>query len=250
MIPGMTTPSISYALSPEAWGSFEPRILQLIRAQGLRRIVEIGGGANPMIPIDQVRAMGLDYTLLDISETELAKAPAGYRTVCADIASASPDLGHGSYDLAFSRMLAEHVRSGAQLHRNIHGLLRPGGHAMHFFPTMWALPFVVNRYLPERLSDGLVALLNPGRDRHRFGKFPAYYDWCRGPTRRQLQRFARLGYQVSAYDGYFGHSEYYRHIPPLKALHLRWSDFLSRHPHPALTSFAILHLTKIGNPAA
>lgn len=237
------TPRIRYALSSEAWGSFEPGLLQLIQERGLRRIVEIGGGANPMIPIEDVHRLGLDYTVLDISEVELAKAPAGYRTVCADIASADLALD-GTYDLAFSRMLAEHVRHGEYLHRNIARLLRPGGHALHFFPTLWAPPFVINRLIPERLSDRLLALLNPDRDRHQFGKFPAYYDWCRGPTRAQIKRFEGLGYSVAAYDGYYGHGQYYRHIPGLKSLHLAWCRFLSRHPLPALTSFAIVHLIK------
>ncbi len=238
------TPSIRYGLSDEAWGSYDQRLRDAIRRNGFKRVIEIGGGANPSFPSEEVAALGLEYTLLDISAVELAKAPAGYHTLCLDIAAPHPELEQDRYDFAFSRMLAEHVRDGEQLHRNIARLLRPGGQAMHFFPTMWAPPFVANRLLPERAADKLLSLLTPSRDRFRQAKFPAYYDWCRGPSSRQIRRFESLGYAVQAYDGYFGHVQYYQHVPILRDLHLRWSRYLAAHPAPSLTSFAVLHLEK------
>lgn len=237
------TTTVNYGLSDEAWGSFDGRLRSAIRSNGLKRVIEIGGGANPTFSADEVRDLGLEYTLLDISETELAKAPAGYKTVCADISSRKLNLS-GEYDFAFSRMLAEHVPDGEALHRNVSRLLRPGGHALHFFPTLWAPPFIVNRLLPERAADGVLRLVSPARDRYRYGKFPAYYDWCRGPTDRQISRFQGLGYEVAHYDGYFGHPQYYGKLPALQALHLRWCRYLSQHPRPTLTSFAILHLVR------
>lgn len=232
-----------YGLSDEGWGGFAPRLRSLIRSHDLRRVIEIGGGANPNFGIDEVKALGLDYTLLDISDEELKKAPPGYKTVCADIASAQLDLV-GDYDFAFSHMLAEHVRDGERFHRNVLRLLRPGGMALHFFPTLWAPPFLANRLLPERVADGLLRRLAPGRDRYRQAKFPAYYDWCRGPTAAQIARFNALGYDVEAYDGYYGHPEYYRRLPSVQNLHLRWSRYLAEHPQANLTSFAMVVLRK------
>lgn len=230
-------------MSEVGWGAYAPSLRTLIREHGLRNVIEIGGGANPSFKPDEVRTLGLDYTLLDISQTELDKAPAGYRTLCADIASPTLALD-AEHDFAFSHMLAEHVRDGECFHRNVWRLLRPGGYALHFFPTLWAPPFVVNRMLPERAADGLLRRLAPGRDRYRQAKFPAYYDWCRGPTRSQIARFERLGYQVETYDGYFGHGRYYGRVPLLRKLHLRWCEHLSRHPLPVFTSFAMLLLRK------
>lgn len=236
-------PLIRYASSDDGWGGFAPRLRSLIEEHGFRRVIEIGGGANPSFTTEQVRALGLDYTLLDISAEELAKAPPGYRTICADISSTNLNID-SEHDFAFSHMLAEHVRDGERFHRNVLRLLRPGGYALHFFPTLWAPPFVANRLLPERAADRVLARLIPGRDRYRQAKFPAYYDWCRGPTRRQIARFERIGYHVEAYDGYYGHPQYYDRLPALRKLHLRTSEFLSRHPRPGLTSFATVLLRK------
>jgi SAM-dependent methyltransferase len=237
------TSPVQFGLSSEAWASFEQRLRGVVADHGLKRILEVGGGANPMLPIEDVRAQGLEYTVLDISETELSKAPEGYRTVCADIAQAGLQI-EGGYDFAFSRMLAEHVPSGEMLHRNIHALLRPGGYAMHFFPTLWAPPFLINRLLPERATDRLLAAINPRRDRYRLAKFPAHYSWCRGPTPAQLQRFDRLGYDVVSYGGYFGHGRYYQHFPRIQKLHLRVAGYLARHPRSWATSFAVVVLRK------
>ncbi|MES0873930.1 class I SAM-dependent methyltransferase [Sinimarinibacterium thermocellulolyticum] len=239
-----TPPEFHYATSQVGWSTYAPSLRALIREHRLRKLIEIGGGANPSFGSDEVRALDLDYTLLDISQAELDKAPPGYRTLCADIASPTLQID-ADYDFAFSHMLAEHVRDAECFHRNVWRLLRPGGYALHFFPTLWAPPFVVNWMLPERLADGLLRRLAPGRDRYRQAKFPAYYHWCRGPTRSQIARFERIGFTVERYDGYFGHERYYQRFPLVRRLHRAGSKLLSRHPLPSLTSFALVVLRKI-----
>lgn len=229
---------IRYGLSDNAWGNVIPRILRIIETQGFTRIVEIGAGANPTLSADFVASRGIEYTLLDISQAELDKAPAGYLKVCADICGDAP-LPQQQYDLAFSRMLAEHVPNGEKFHQNIRLLLKEGGYAFHFFPTLFALPFLVNAALPEALAEKLLHLLQPGRERSgHLGKFPARYSWCRGPLRSQIRRFERLGYEVEQYLGFYGHGAYYQKIPVLRDIHAWLSGVLSRHPAAALTSFA------------
>ena len=46
-------------------------------------------------------------------------------------------------------MLAEHVPDGYRFHSNLFELLKPGGVAFHFMPTLYSPPFVINRLLPE-----------------------------------------------------------------------------------------------------
>lgn len=242
--------SIRYASSTTAWGGYTGYVQDLIVRSGARRVLELGGGANPAIPLDFLERHGVEYTVLDISPTELAKAPAGYRTLCRDIGAARMDLSDraGYYNLVFSKMLAEHVRDGEQMHRNVFRLLAPGGHAVHYFPTLYAPPFVVNRLFPERLTDHLLHWLESGREQDgRKGKFPAYYSWCRGPTRRQLARLQGLGYAVEEYIGFFGHRVYYRRLPPVRRVHCWIADWLVSHPIPALTSSSYVVL---GKPAA
>lgn len=232
----------SYAHSAEAWTDYLPTLLRLIAACGARRICEVGGGANPALNPSDVRDAGIAYTVLDISPRELDKAPDGITKVAADICGVLP-VGLGEFDLVFTRMLCEHVPDGGRFHRNVRRLLRNGGLAFHFFPTLFAPPFVVNRLMPERLASMLLDVVAP-RDHQRHGKFPAYYSWCRGPAPRQIERLRALGYDVLRYRGYFGHG-YYRRIPLLHAVSNRIANALIRHPVDSLTTYAYVVLRKV-----
>ncbi len=53
----------------------------LARDPRVRKICELGGGSVPCLPLALVEKEGIEYTILDISAEELAKAPAGYRKI-------------------------------------------------------------------------------------------------------------------------------------------------------------------------
>ena len=234
--------TIAYGASQEAWQGYMNYLHALIRETGARSVLELGGGANPALTLDEVREQGLDYTILDISQTELDKAPAGYSKLQADLAHPLNNIST-QHDFIFSKMLAEHVSNGRVFHENVLKLLKPGGIAFHFFPTLYAPPFIANRLLPERLASWLLQLLSP-RNRYQQGKFPAYYSWCRGPSARHLGRLEKLGYQIYHYYGFYGHEPYYARIPLVRIVH-RWCvNFLIKHPNPLLTSFAYMVVRK------
>jgi hypothetical protein len=98
--------------------------------------------------------------------------------------------------------------------------------------------------LPTAVTRWLVSKLQPRRfEGHLEGTFPAFYDWCRGPSRRQLQRLRGVGFDVVEYRAYYGTPGYYR---PLK---LRWLDaamsrVLQRFRVVAMTSYALVVLRK------
>lgn len=242
---------IRYALARDAWRGFGAELRRLIQATGSKRICEIGGGANPALPLEYLREEGLDCAILDLSAAELEKAPLGYETLCADITAPPSDLA-GRFDFVFSRMLAEHIRDPRAFHRGVLDLLAPGGVALHFFPTLYALPFLVNRWLPESLADRVLQRLQPNREPEgRHGKFPAYYRWCRGPGRPLWRRLEKMGYRVRAHVGFFGHSGkathgpgYWDRIGWLRIGHEHASHWLVRHPVRWLTSYAWLVLEK------
>jgi SAM-dependent methyltransferase len=238
--------TIEYGLGIEAWHGYDKYLRDLIIKHQCKRICDVGGGANPAIDPQFVKAHGLDYVILDISESELKKAPPGYRTIIRDVTG--DQLPESVFDLVISRMLAEHVRDAAVFHRNIFRMLMPGGRAFHFFPTLYAAPFVLNRLLPADLSAGIVFLLQSCRSPSgRLGKFPAYYDWCFGPIERQFRRLNSIGFQVEKYIGFFGHGSYYEKIPPIYWMHLKQARWLREHPIPYLTSFAYLVVRKPEN---
>lgn len=228
---------INYAPSEMAWVRFEPFVRELIERCGSQRVLDIGGGANPVLDSSYLAEHGIDYVVLDCSEAELQKMPSGYGRYYGDISDPALQIKEG-FDLVFSRMVAEHVKDAEAMHRNIYRILKPGGMAFHFFPTLYALPFVANLVVPESLASQLLWFLAPGRSRYRQAKFPAYYSWCRGPTKSQLRRFRSMGYEIVEYAGYFGHSAYYRRVPLLSAVHCALAGWLCRHPMPLLTSFA------------
>ena len=234
-------PGVSYGFFLEAWNDHATTVQRVIEQSGARTVCEIGGGANPSLPLSFARAHRVDCTILDISPVELDKAPAGYRKVAADICGDALPLA-GPFDFMFSKMLAEHVASGRAFHRNVFRLLAPGGLAFHFFPTLYAPAFVANRLLPDDLSIVALQAFAP-RDRDRHGKFPARYSWCRGPTPAQLGRLAALGYEIVSYRGFFGH-DYYRRLPPLHWASRRAAAWLCRHPWAPMTSFALVLLRK------
>jgi 2-polyprenyl-3-methyl-5-hydroxy-6-metoxy-1,4-benzoquinol methylase len=179
----------------------------------------------------------VNYTVLDISEEELAQTASGYRKMVMDIGGELRGTA-GAYDLVFSRFVLEHVGNAHRAHANVFALLKPGGIAVHFFPTLFALPFVVNKLVPESLSVRMLS-----KERQAKGKFPAYYRWCVGPTEWAIRRLERVGYEVLEYAGFFGHG-YYDGRPALRRMHGKVRGFLLKHPIACCTSFAWVILRK------
>jgi SAM-dependent methyltransferase len=187
----------------------------LIEAQGLRRIADVGGGAHPLLDESYIRQHALEYVVIDISNDELDKAGAGYTKVCADItlppARFLPLLGGRRFDLIFSHMLLEHIEQPEIAHRNLWLALRPGGIAVHFYPSPYNLPLALNRVLPEAISRLLVRVAQPNRDLEgQEGKFRAYYRDCGPPSNGLHSTWERLGYVVRDHTGYVGHPYYDR----------------------------------------
>lgn len=241
--PELTRPhsKLSYTTSADLVQGFGSTVAQYAKAAKGLSICEVGGGRTPLLTPEQIAKIEAKYTVLDISDVELSHLPPGYDSVQADICS--PDLSvEPTYDLIFSRMLAEHVADGRQFHSNVLGMLQPGGVAIHIFPTLFAMPFIANALLPTWLSMATLEFFVP-RAQKRRGKFKAHYSWCLGPTSSQLQRLEGLGYEIEEYRCAFGHG-YYRRIPGLRAVEASLSGFLRRHPVALWTSYARVVLRK------
>lgn len=234
-------PEVTGIPHAELWHGYEEKVVGWIRRLGAIDVCDIGGGRNPLLSPEQVDELGLRYTVLDISQGELDLAPSRFATVCADIAGPDFDIRE-SFDFMFSKFVAEHVRSGEMLHRNVFQALRPGGHALHYFPTLYSIPFVVNRVMPEALASRVLDVVFP-RDRTREEKFPARYSWTRGPTTRQLNRLQSVGFEVVEYRAGFGH-DYYRRIPLMRDVAERWFRTAEHHAWYTFSNFAIVVLRK------
>ncbi len=219
---------------------FTRRLDRELEGLGSGKVCELGGGARPALDLEFLARNQLQCLVVDISETELLKAPAGYATLVGDVSSPDFSTGEhdGQYDLVFSRVLAEHVGDARRFHTNVRRLLKPGGIAMHFHPTLWWPPFVLNRLLPEALAEKILLRVQPWRERSgRSGKFPAYYHWCYGPTRAQVQRLQSVGFGVERCVAYFGEDS---HLPGpvLGAINSAWTRLMLRRPNYHFTSYA------------
>jgi SAM-dependent methyltransferase len=234
---------VSYKDVTELWQSYPGLVLEYARSHDVKDVAELGGGANPQVG-DADKWGFVDHRVVfDISATEMAKANSDVDTQTADLCQPIA-AGHNSYDLVFSTLLCEHLRDPQTFHENCFNFLRPGGLSIHFFPTLFAFPFVVNKLIPERLSHAVLSKIHRERLEHgRHDKFPAYYRWTTGPTPRAVRRFESIGFELVEFRASFGHQYYYL-FPPLNALESAKSRFLLRHPAPALTSYAAVVLRK------
>lgn len=241
----LVTVSYAHYMTFPGWTMAPAFLASVIDRESPRSVLEIGSGANPTLAPEEVAMRGLSYTTNDLDAGELAKAGPAYQTLLLDMAKAGPEeLPRASFDLVFSRMVNEHVVDGERYHRNIFDVLRPGGVTAHCFSTLYALPFLVNRFIPEQLASRLLDVFNP-RDRYQQDKFPAHYSWSRGPTLRMLERLAGVGYDIVEYRGYFGHPYYNQPLmKPVRALEEAKTAWLCRHPIPNLTSYAVVILRK------
>ncbi len=201
-----------------AWDHYEATIVTLARRYGLAALCEIGGGRDPGFLPGNPALNGLSLTVNDIDQLELDFAPNGLKKARFDIAGdlSEPDAKPGSFDLMFSRMVFEHVDGVERAWANIHTLLRPGGIALAFFPTLYAPVFTLNHMIPESLSRRIVHALFPNRrDGGDDPKFPALYDWCISNERKVLPMLRRAGFAEAHIQPFWGHG-YLERMPGIR----------------------------------
>jgi len=84
----------------EGQSLFPPFIEAFILDHGLKRVAEIGAGANPAIPQSFCDAHGIDYFALDADAGELQKGGSA-KTVVFDMCKSRSAVPHGPFDLIF-----------------------------------------------------------------------------------------------------------------------------------------------------
>ena len=219
-----------------------------IMRRGARTVADIGGGANPVVAEEFLAREGLDYTVIDISDVELARAAEAHKKVCIDVAAPTERfenaIGGRRFDLIFSHMVMEHISESDTAQRNVFNALRPGGVAIHLFATAYTLPLFLNRLLPEWLTSVGVRILQPKRDiRASKRKFRAYYLLCMKPSPKAVRAYEKFGYQVERYIGYVGHP-YYGRVPVLRNIEYSLLRPLCLRAGGGMTSTALLILRK------
>jgi SAM-dependent methyltransferase len=227
------------------WDNYVRVIRQLAAKYGARRLMEIGGGRSPLFAPDELADMGAELTVNDISANELVRLPSSYRTACFDIAG---ELSRGAVernacDLAFSKMVFEHVEDGRRAWRNVHEILSPGGVAIAFLPTLFALPFVLNKLLPDTFAEWLIKLVNRERNDETSPVFPARYSRSYAVERWLRPMLAEIGYRDILIVPFYGHV-YYRRFPVIRDLHARFTRLARERDWRLFASYAYIVVRK------
>jgi 2-polyprenyl-6-hydroxyphenyl methylase/3-demethylubiquinone-9 3-methyltransferase len=138
-------------------------------------VYDVGGGANPFLAPETKARLGTRVVGLDISASELQRAPEGSydESRCADI---SAFRGGGDADVVICQSVLEHVRDVRAAFHSLSSILKPGGRALLFVPNRNSLFARLNRLLPESVKRGILFALYP--QKQLTSGFPAFYDRC------------------------------------------------------------------------
>lgn len=228
----------------KAWDTamigYGQRLKSLVAEYPKANILELGAGRYPSFRISEMPDSISTYTVNDISEHELSLLPPGYVKACFDVSGNAANF-NDTYDIVFSRFLAEHVPDGIAMHRNVYSVLRKGGTAFHLIPTLYAVPFVINKYMPEKLTYQLLRLFSPRRSISP--KFPAHYSACYANPQKMERILRSIGYREVEIEPFYGHF-YYEKIPGLKQLHEKFSALAAHNDWTALASYAYIRVVK------
>ena len=228
-----------------AWTNYKHAVRNLCTRLSAQRLIEIGGGRDPLFGLDEISDLGVKMTVNDVANGELAVLPHCYQTACFDVAGDISRVANlrGTFDLAFSRMVFEHVADGQRAWANLYELLAPGGVALAFAPTLYSLPFLLNWLLPDRLAAAIVKAIFRHRTDDADPVFPARYSWCVADTARMDSMLSAIGYRDVFVQPFYGHG-YYRSFPIIRDMHERFTSLARRHDWRMLASFAYIAARK------
>lgn len=228
-----------------AWKNYDRTVRHFIEVFDARKLIEIGGGRDPLFGREDLAGMGAELTVNDISPLELAELPKGYRTACFDIASNidHAEIERSGYDLAFSRMVFEHVADGERAWKNLHQILSPGGIGLAFVPTLYAFPFVVNWLLPDDFAARIVKMLYPNRTDDGDPVFPARYSWTVASEKKLRPMLEKIGFRDVMVIPFYGH-EYYRPFPIIRDIHAWFTKIARARDWRFFASYAYIAVRK------
>lgn len=215
--------------------NFKAILSGLVADYGLKSALEVGGGRKPLFTREEAEALGLDYTVNDISQSELDRAPEWVGKRNFDIGG---DVNPGRrYDLIFSKFVMEHVRRADVAYRNMHAMLNPGGVCINLHPTLFSPPYLVNLVIPEHWAARVLRRFHPRRHDGDIPKFPAYYRLCRSTdgVRRAIQG---IGFQDVHIVPIYGHG-YFQRIPILREIDAFITDVAKARDYRPLSSYAL-----------
>ncbi|OGT01359.1 MAG: hypothetical protein A2143_08750 [Gallionellales bacterium RBG_16_57_15] len=198
------------------------------------KIYDVGGGKQPFVGTEKKAALCLNVVGIDISQSELDRAPVGGydETVCADIANVH---GVGDGDLVICQAVLEHVRDTEGAMRSIASLLKPGGTALIFVPSRNAVFARLNILLPENIKRKILYGVYPAA-RAAQG-FSSFYHKC---TPNDFIAMAKQNGLAEIESRYYYISSYFSFLFPVYLIWRVWVVlFKAIAGHQAAETFSI-----------
>lgn len=202
-------------------GEFRDRVKNF--APSGQRILDVGAGRTPLLPVDE-RPPNTEYVGLDISASELGLAGSAYdEKIVGDVCTFHPELVD-RFDLAVSWQVLEHVRPIQACADNLFEYLRPGGVFYSQLSGGLAVFSLLNRAIPHQLSK---KILLSALKRDPETVFPAHYDHC---TRTGLEETFQNWSHVEVVPYWLG-AGYWRFSRTLERCYLKFEDWAATSGH-------------------
>ncbi|MCC6314299.1 MAG: class I SAM-dependent methyltransferase [Thermomicrobiales bacterium] len=189
---------------PNAYDRFDTIVAAHLNAR--RNLVVVDVGAGRECHFAPLLESGRGHTLIgvDVSADELAYNDALDERIVADATAPLP-FADASVDLVVSSSTLEHLAQVQPFLQETHRILKPGGGAIHVFPSKFAPYSIINQVLPSRLSTRIVHLCVPDSD--GVLGFPAFYD--RTYARGMERLLAQCGFVVDACEVSYEQASFY-----------------------------------------
>jgi SAM-dependent methyltransferase len=178
-----------------------------------RSLLEIGAGRRPLLTSTEIKHLNIDFVANDIAEGELDRIPFPVKKAVFDCCDDLPSAFFNSFDVICSKMVQEHVKSGVNFYRNIFRLLKPGGIAFNFHPTLYCAPFLINKIVPDSFSSFILRLSRRATI-DTIPKFHATYELCYS-SRRTAMLIKNIGFSEVVIFPFY-HHEYFKTFPVLR----------------------------------
>jgi ubiquinone/menaquinone biosynthesis C-methylase UbiE len=119
-------------------------------------------------------------------------------------------LKNNSVDVVISRSVLEHVENPEKAYREIHRILKSGGHLICLTPNYYDYASLIAKLIPNQFHSRIVRLTE-GRNEN--DTFPTYY---RSNTERDIKKLAKTtGFEVKQIDYLGQYPSYFMFSPML-----------------------------------
>ena len=188
---------------------YPPAVAERIEANGLRRILDVGGGKT--CAYAEFTPSGWDGRILaiDIAPEELLHNHSVHLRLVSDVTRGLP-VQDGSLDMITSRSVLEHLSNLEDFVAGAARAIRPGGYFIHWVPNKFAPFAIVNAMLPNKLAKPLLHYLDPATV--GICGFPGVYDRCYPAAMERV--FKQHGFEVLEVRPSYFQSRYYAFFAP------------------------------------